>query len=87
HIDDFQYHYCVSRHSFDIILGEFYDSLLRKCKGTHETLTPEKQLLVGLCYLANNQSMREVAHIFDLSKSTVYNTVIDVCGALGQIGD
>ncbi|KAL3856953.1 hypothetical protein ACJMK2_011659 [Sinanodonta woodiana] len=87
HFDDFQYHYRVSRHLFDIILGELYDSLLRKGKGTHETVTPGKQLLVGLCYLANNQSMREVAHIFDLSKSTVHKIVLDVCGALGQIGD
>ncbi|KAL3891299.1 hypothetical protein ACJMK2_003561 [Sinanodonta woodiana] len=64
---DFQYHYCVSRPFFDIILGELHDSLLRKYKGTHETVTPEKQLLVGLCYLANNQSMREVTDIFDPS--------------------
>jgi hypothetical protein len=63
-IDDFQYHYIVSRHLFDIILGELYGTLVRNGKGKYETGTPEKQLLVGLSCLSNMQSMREVAHVF-----------------------
>ena len=62
-VDDFQYHYRVSRDFFDIILGEFFENLLRKGHGQHETVTPEIQLLVGLCYMANMQSMRELAHV------------------------
>ena len=63
-IDDFQYHNRVSRHLFDIILGELYGTLVRNGKGKYETVTPEKQLLVGLSCLSNMQSMREVAHVF-----------------------
>jgi len=86
-IDDFQYHYRVSRHLFDIILGELYGTLVRNGKGRYETVTPEKQLLVGLSYLSNMQSMREVAHVFSLSKSTVHNIVLAVNDALCKIGD
>ena len=86
-IDDFKYHYRLSRNLFDVILGEVYDILVRKGKGQHETVTPEKQLLVGICYLANTQSMREVAHTFNLSKSTVHRIINDVCDAIGQIGN
>ena len=57
-VDDFRYHYRVSRYFFDVILGELFENLLRKGHGQHETVTPEKQLLVGLCYMANMQSMR-----------------------------
>lgn len=42
----------------DIILGELYGTLVRNMKGKYETVTPEKQLLVGLSYLSNMQSMR-----------------------------
>ena len=81
-VDDFRYHYRVSRDFFDVILGELFENLLRKGHGQHETVTPEKQLLVGLCYMANMQSMRELAHVFSLSKSTVHSTVLGVIDAI-----
>lgn len=34
-IDDFQYHYRVSRHLFDIILGELYGTLVKNIRDRH----------------------------------------------------
>jgi len=41
-VDDFQYHYRVSRDLFDVILGELYETFVRKGQGQHETVSPEK---------------------------------------------
>ncbi|KAH3694962.1 hypothetical protein DPMN_082409 [Dreissena polymorpha] len=74
-IDDFRVDYRVTRHLFDILLEMTYNNLLVTGSGPDENVSPEKKLLVTLCYLANTQSMREVAHTFNLSMSTV-NAII-----------
>jgi predicted DNA-binding protein YlxM (UPF0122 family) len=85
-IDDFRVHYRVSRHLFDILLEMTYQSLLVTGSGPHENVSPEKKLLVGLCYLANTQSMREVAHTFNLSMSTVHAIIGQTFDAIMQLG-
>lgn len=84
HVDDFKTHFRISRDVFHIVLENINDSLIRAGNGPHQNVPPEKQLLVGLSYLATSQSMRETAHIFCLSKSTVHQIVKDVCSALTQ---
>lgn len=74
-IDDFRVHYRVSRNLFEIILREIYGSLLLNGYGPYNAIEPPQQLLVCLWYLSNMSSMRELAHIFNLSKSTVHAVV------------
>nr|XP_022311849.1 protein ANTAGONIST OF LIKE HETEROCHROMATIN PROTEIN 1-like [Crassostrea virginica] len=81
-IDDFRVHYRVSRHLFEILLQEIYESILLRGTGPQETTQPHKQLLVTLWYLSNMASMREVGHIFDMSKSTVHAVVFRVFDAI-----
>jgi predicted DNA-binding protein YlxM (UPF0122 family) len=40
--------------------------------GGVEQITPQNSLLVLLCYLSNQESMREICHYFGLGKSTVH---------------
>ncbi|XP_071138718.1 uncharacterized protein [Mytilus edulis] len=82
HIDDFKMHYRISRDVFHIILES-----VRGGRGTHDTVSPEKQLLVCVSYLATNQSMRETAHFFNLSKSTVHQIIKEVCNILVNLRD
>ncbi|VDI18195.1 Hypothetical predicted protein [Mytilus galloprovincialis] len=87
HIDDFKMHYRISRDVFHIILESVQDLLIRGGRGPHDTVTPEKQLLVCFSYLATNQSMRETAHFFNLSKSTVHQIIKEVCNILVNLRD
>lgn len=87
HIDDFKMHYRISRDVFHIILESVQDLLIRGGRGPHDTVTPEKQLLVCVSYLATNQSMRETAHFFNLSKSTVHQIIKEVCNILVNLRD
>jgi hypothetical protein len=86
HIDDFRTHFRVSRELFRCILSEVAHILYRNGHGPQVNVHPDKQLLVALWYLANTSSMREVAHVFGLSMSTVHGIVKDVCAALVQLG-
>ncbi|KAK3107692.1 hypothetical protein FSP39_020061 [Pinctada imbricata] len=56
-------------------------------RGGSLPIEPDKQLLVFLNYLGNQQSMRECAHLFGLSKSTVHRVIHSVTSALLQIKD
>ena len=85
HIDDFRVHYRVSRNLFEIILQDIFANLLLVGTGPYDAIEPPKQLLVSLWYLANMSSMRQVGHIFNLSKSTVHTVVIRVLEALQQL--
>jgi hypothetical protein len=53
HIDDFKVHFRMSRDTFYIVLESIQDTLIRNGKGPHEAVSPEKQLLVCLGYLAS----------------------------------
>ena len=64
HIDDFKVHFRMSRDTFYIVLESIQDTLIRNGKGPHEAVSPEKQLLVCLSYLASPTSMRETGHIY-----------------------
>ncbi|XP_062582430.1 uncharacterized protein LOC134244176 [Saccostrea cucullata] len=81
-IDDFSAHFRISRNLFEIVLQEVYQTLKLGGTGRYEAITPDRQLLLTLWYLANLSSMREVAHIFGLSKSTVHETIFRVISAI-----
>lgn len=56
HVHDFKTHFRISRDVFHIVLENINDYL--NGNGPHQNVPPEKQLLVGLSYLATSQSMR-----------------------------
>ena len=66
HIDDFRTH---SRELF-FLLNEHSNKLQRNGHGPQ--VLPDKQLQVAMWYIANIAKMREMAHIFGLSMTTVY---------------
>lgn len=72
HIDDSRVHYRTSRNLFEIILQYIFATLLLIGTGPYDAIEPSKQLLVCLWYLANISSLRQVGHIFNLSKSTAH---------------
>jgi hypothetical protein len=47
--------------------------------GGKEQFPPEKQLLLLIWYISNQESMREAANLFGISISTVHGTVLKVC--------
>ncbi|KAK3107567.1 hypothetical protein FSP39_017459 [Pinctada imbricata] len=86
-IDDFKLHYRLHRDTFDIVLNEVFIWLHIAYRGGSLPIEPDKQFLVFLNYLGNQQSMRECAHLFGLSKSTVHRVIHSVTSALLQIKD
>lgn len=44
----------------------------------------EKQFLLFLWYISNQESMREAANLFGISKSTVHETIMIVCHVFYQ---
>lgn len=87
HIDDFRTHFRVSRELFTFILKELSYKLHKNGHGPKVNVLPEKHLLLALWYIANTASLREVAHVFGLSMSTVHVIVKDVCDAIAQLGN
>ncbi|XP_069131771.1 uncharacterized protein [Argopecten irradians] len=84
-VDDFKTHYRLSRDMFDCLLERVRDDLIKDFRGGRCPINPDKQLLVFLNYLGNQQSMRECAHIFGLSKSTVHSIVTSVTEAIVKL--
>lgn len=59
---EFQKHFRLSRDTYNILLTELGPSLKYRQRSTGKpALTPDKQLLVFLWYMANQDSMREDA--------------------------
>ena len=70
---------------FDIILRELHPILERHNIGGSVPIHPEKQLLVFLNFMGNQQSMRECAHFFGLSISTVHGVINRTAEAVLQL--
>ncbi|XP_069139208.1 uncharacterized protein [Argopecten irradians] len=66
--DDFRFHFQIS--------NQISPHLVNNHPGGIVQTDPRKQLLVLLCYLANQESMREVGHYFGLSMATVHSTIV-----------
>lgn len=86
HIDDLRTHFRESRELFTFIFNELSYRLHRNGHGPQVNVPPDKQLLVALWYIANTSSIREVAHVFGLSMSTLHGIEKDVCDAIAQLG-
>lgn len=67
---------------FEVILQHIGGELLPSHGGGSDETDPSKKVLLFLWYLANQQPMREISHIFDLSMSTVHATLKRVNNAI-----
>lgn len=83
---NFRKHFRLSKETFQEIVREIGPEIAKeeRTKGKRP-LTVEKQILICLWYVCNTTSMREIALLFGLSTSTVFECINSVCGALCTI--
>lgn len=84
-ISDFKTHYRITLDMFDVILRELHGKLEHHNHGGSVPVAPEKQLLVFLNFMGNQQSMRECGHFFGLSMSTVHDIINRVMEAVLEL--
>lgn len=84
--NDFKRHFRVCRQTFHEIVREIGPVVVKieRAQGKRP-IAVEKQIMVCLWYLCNNTSMREIALLFGVSQSTVFECVHSVCSALCDI--
>lgn len=78
-------HFRLNKATFEIILQIIAPCLTAVHEGGKEEISPEKQLLFFIWYMANHESMRETANLFDVSLSTVHKTIIRVTRTLNEV--
>lgn len=81
---DFRMHFRIDRATFEIILQTIAPHLTSNNVSGKEQIPPEKQLLLFIWYISNQESMREAANLFGISISTVHGTVLKVCHVFNQ---
>ena len=81
---NFCMHFRIDRGTFEIIMQAIAPRLIcnNVCGKEQEVL--EKQFLLFLWYISNQESMRESANLFGISKSTVHETIMNVCHVFNQ---
>ena len=84
-ISDFKTHYRITLDMFDVILRELHGKLESHNHGGSVPVAPEKQLLVFLNFMGNQQSMRECGHFFGLSMSTEHDIINRVMEAVLEL--
>ena len=81
---DFRMHFRIDRATFEIILQTIAPHLTSNNVSGKEQIPPEKQLLLLIWYISNQESTREAANLFGISISTVHGTVLKVCHVFNQ---
>ena len=76
--DDFRHHFRLSRDVYEQLLQHIAPSLMLENEGGKEGIDPDKQLLIFLWYMGNQDSMREIANLFGISISTVHSIIYRV---------
>ena len=85
-LSDFQSHFRLERSTFESLLCVVYQYSPKM--GVHPGNSPmpiEKQTLITLWYLANEETMRSIADRFDAAKSSVHNSVMNITGILAGL--
>lgn len=78
-------HFRVSPEIFIIVLNSIIHSLDdNPWPGGSEPILPEKQLLIFLWYIANQESLREVGNTFAVGVTTVHEVVARVSTAVND---
>lgn len=75
---DFSKHFRLTKQTFSSLFQEIEPNIAKdvRTQGKQPILT-EKRAVVGLWYLCNTTSMREISLLFGISKSTVFDCVHD----------
>ena len=82
---DFKQDFRINRSTFDIILQRINIDLLPTGFGGKEAVSPAKQLLIFLWFLANPVSYRVIARTFDVSKSTARSIVVSLSSVISNL--
>lgn len=80
----FRYHFRISLQMFEEILNIISPSLLSVHGGGTEKTDTRKQLLIFMCYISNQESMREISFHFDISISTAHAIIKGVNQAIND---
>lgn len=84
-VPQFLRHFRVSPEIFIIVLNSIIRSLDdNPWPGGSEPILPEKQLLIFLWYIANQESLREVGNTFAVGVATVHEVVARVSTAVND---
>ncbi|XP_056006179.1 putative nuclease HARBI1 [Ostrea edulis] len=83
---DFSKHFRLTKQTFTRLFREIEPNIAKdvRTQGRQPILT-EKRAMVGLWYLCNTTSMREISLLFGISQSTVFDCVHDFCDALCSV--
>lgn len=83
---DFSKHFRLTKQTFTRLFREIESNIAKdvRTQGRQPILT-EKRAMVGLWYLCNTTSMREISLLFGISQSTVFDCVHDFCDALCSV--
>ena len=76
--EDFHTHFRFSNAVYKLIVERLDPHLSREHGGGIEQMSPNKQILIFLWYMANQDSMKEVSRQFGIGTSTVHNILKNV---------
>jgi hypothetical protein len=76
--EDFHAHFRLSNAVYKLIVERLDPHLSREHGGGIEQMSPNKQILIFLWYMANQDSMKEVSQQFGIGTSTVHNILKNV---------
>jgi len=68
---EFRRHFRISLDVYKHLLGDFHQNLTKTYRGRYLPISPEKQILVFLWYVTNQDSQREIAMLFGIGESAV----------------
>lgn len=79
---DFKRHFRISHRTYAALCLELDGTLKSSFRNK---IPPIKQLLIFLWYISNQDSMREICHLFNLSASTVHAILKKVSRAVSEL--
>lgn len=83
--EDYRVHFRISKDMSETIHEAIQPKLIFEHRGGNEQISPRKQLLLFLCYMANNETFRELGQYFGVGKSTAHVCIARVLEAFCEI--
>ncbi|XP_039950127.1 putative nuclease HARBI1 isoform X2 [Bactrocera tryoni] len=83
----FKEHFRVEPEVFEIICKDIYPFLYKKYGPGRNALKLDKQVLMTLCYLGNNEALRSISDKFNVCTSTSWRIVSNVCNAILKLNE
>ncbi|XP_014090357.3 putative nuclease HARBI1 [Bactrocera oleae] len=84
---NFKQHFRVEPEVFKIICKDIYPFLYKKYGPGRNALKLDKQVLMTLCYLGNNEALRSISDKFGVCTSTSWRIVSNVCNAILRLNE